>query len=80
MRHYTLNGQTVAELREQRGMTQDALGKRAGVAGSYICLLESGTRQPSADVATKIAWALEVQFSEITTAKAQPAATATAVV
>lgn len=70
MKHYSLNGKAVAELREQQGMTQDDLAQRASLSGSgYISLLETGAREPSGAVALKIAQALGVTFADITVTK-----------
>lgn len=76
MKHYELDGHRVALLREQKGMSQDAMAEQCGVERSYISLLESGARQPSAPLTVKIAAALGVQFGEITTIKAQEPARA----
>lgn len=70
MKHYTLNRQAVAELREQQGMSQADLAQRVGVTGGSISQLESGTREPSAALALKIADVLGVTFADITVTKA----------
>jgi len=69
MKHYALNRQVVAELREQKGMSQPDLAQRVGVSGGYLCLLENGGREPSASVALRIAEALGVTFADITVTK-----------
>jgi transcriptional regulator with XRE-family HTH domain len=76
VKHYTLNRQAVAELREQQGMSQADLAERIGVADSYISLLESGTREPSAATALKIANTLGVEFAVIAVTKGVQAAQA----
>jgi transcriptional regulator with XRE-family HTH domain len=69
VKHHTLNRKAVAELREQRGMSQVDLAASVGVDNSYISQLEGGSREPSAAVALKIAAALGVRFADITATK-----------
>ncbi len=54
-------GERVKHLRELRRMTQVELAKRAGLARSYIVLLEQGTRDnPTLNVLHKVAQGLGV--------------------
>lgn len=69
MKHYDLDGQAVARLREAKGLSQVDLAARCDVNPSYVSLLESGTRQPSSSLALKIAKVLGVKFADITTGK-----------
>lgn len=69
MKHYDLDGQAVARLREAKGLGQVDLAGKCGVHPSYMSLLESGTRQPSSSLALKIAKVLGVKFADITTGK-----------
>ena len=48
------------EVRSQTGLTMEELADRAGVHRTYIGLLEQGKRQPTIDVAARIAAALGV--------------------
>jgi transcriptional regulator with XRE-family HTH domain len=55
------------ELREAKGLSQNELGKRAGVRQSYISMIESGDRgtRVSFDIVSKLAQALEVPIEEL---------------
>lgn len=44
----------VAEARKRAGLTQAALSERAGVAQSTVGRIESGTRNPSADMVERL--------------------------
>lgn len=58
----------IRELREEQGMKQHALAKKAGLSTGYICHLEKGTRQnPSYKTLEKIATALNKDVKEIFT-------------
>lgn len=48
-------GQAVRTLREERGMTLEALAETAGVSASYLSEVERGLKRPSTDVVAKIA-------------------------
>ena len=50
-----VNGKYLAELREDRGMSQREAAEKIGLSHSFICLLESGKRTPSLGVLSKIA-------------------------
>src|SRR5262245_8987158 len=54
-------GQRLRHYRQLSGLSQDALGKRAHVSGSYIAMLEVGKRQnPKREIVTSLATALEL--------------------
>lgn len=53
-------GERLQALREQRGLTQSELGKRAGMAAASVSHFETGQRSPSLDSLVKLADALEV--------------------
>lgn len=69
MKHYTLNRQAVAQLREAQGLSQVQLAEIVGVGPDMLSRYESGARQPSSAVALKIATALGVRFADITVTK-----------
>lgn len=69
MKHYDLDGQEVARLREAKGLSQVDFADKIGVVSSYVSLLESGTRQPSSSLTLKIANVLKVKFADITRTK-----------
>jgi len=52
-------------LREQRGLTQEQLAKRAGVSHGYIARLEIGMHDPSLSTLSKLAKALKVSVAEL---------------
>ncbi|WP_456379902.1 helix-turn-helix domain-containing protein [Thiolapillus sp.] len=51
--------------REYRGLTQEALAKKAGVGSSYISQIESGKKPGSVTVLKKIATALRVSIDDL---------------
>lgn len=59
--------QLLYKIRIQAGLTMEELADRAQVHRTYIGLLEQGKRQPTLDVAVRIAAALGVQLSTLLT-------------
>ena len=55
-------------LREQRGLTQEALGSDLGVGQAYIGNIESGLRNPSLVMALKMARYFGVPLDDIVVA------------
>ena len=53
-------GQRIKELREQRGLTQDELGKKIGVEPGVISNYENDKYKPSADTIIQLAKSLEI--------------------
>jgi transcriptional regulator with XRE-family HTH domain len=53
------------QLRAERGLTQAALAKRAGVTLSYIGRLEIGRHDPQLSTLRKLAKALKVTVGEL---------------
>lgn len=53
------------ELRAERGLTQAALAKRAGVTLSYIGRLEIGRHDPQLSTLRKLAKALKITVAEL---------------
>ena len=53
----------IKSLRKAAGLTQDELGKKAGLPQSHICRLENGEHSPSFTTLEKIARALGVAVS-----------------
>ncbi|MDW8006449.1 MAG: helix-turn-helix transcriptional regulator [Thermomicrobium sp.] len=60
----TLFGAELRALRESRGLSQSALGRRAGLDHSFISRLEAGGRQASREVVERIARALGLDEAE----------------
>lgn len=54
-------------LREERGLTQEALADAAGLHATYISGIERGHRNPSWESMLRIAQALDVPLAEIAT-------------
>lgn len=57
-------GPRVRRKRRERGMTLEVLAAAAGTSAAHLSRLESGERQPSLDVALRLAFALGVPSSE----------------
>lgn len=58
-------GETVRTLREQRGLTQEELGRMVGVGQGMIGHIETGRRQPALHTAMLLARALHVSIGEL---------------
>ena len=54
-------GATVARLRKERGLTQEAFADRAGIARSYMSDVERGARNCTIVMVGRIADALDVK-------------------
>jgi transcriptional regulator with XRE-family HTH domain len=60
-----LLGEAIRQLREERGMTQEAVALIAGVHPTWVSRIESGTLNPSWGMISRVAEALEVKVSEL---------------
>jgi len=58
-------GMTVKRLRQARGLTQEALAKKAGVHRVYIAQIEGQTKVPSVATLEKLAKALGVKVGRL---------------
>ena len=58
-------GMTLKQLRQKRGLTQDALAKRVKAHRVYIAKIEAQTRTPSLRMLERLAKVLGVKLSEI---------------
>jgi len=58
-------GKAILRIRQQRGMTQGEVGRRAKLAPSYLSRIENGHVQPTAATLTRVAGALRVPPSAI---------------
>jgi transcriptional regulator with XRE-family HTH domain len=58
-------GQAVKAVREQQGVSQEKLAERAEIDRTYVSMIERGKRQPTLEVASRIAKALSTKLSEI---------------
>lgn len=55
----------IKTLREQRGLTQDALAAKAGVSRGYLARLEIGRHDPTVGTLEKLARALRVKVTDL---------------
>lgn len=60
-----LVGQKIRRLREEKGLTQAALAKGAGLAQSFVSSIESGQKSPTVRSLQKLASALDVSPDEL---------------
>ena len=58
-------GDTIAELRSLKGVSQEQLAESIDATNVYICLLETGQRQPSLNAALLIAESLGISPEEL---------------
>jgi transcriptional regulator with XRE-family HTH domain len=57
-------GRAIRSIRDERGMTLEALAEAAGVSASYLSEVERGLKRPSTDVVAKVADAFGMLPSE----------------
>jgi transcriptional regulator with XRE-family HTH domain len=55
----------VKRLRETRGLTQEALAKKAGLSRGYLARLETARQDPRLSVVERLARALRVKASAL---------------
>jgi transcriptional regulator with XRE-family HTH domain len=53
------------QLREKRGMSQEALAKEAGISRSYLARLETARQDPTLTTLEKLAKALRVKIGAL---------------
>lgn len=58
-------GKKIAELRKEKGLTQEQLAEKINMDRTFVGYLEKGDRNPSVETANKIARALGVDISDI---------------
>lgn len=58
-------GKAIRQLRQKRGLTQVALGEKAGITGRSLSLIERGHANPTWDTVKKIAVALDSSMGEL---------------
>jgi transcriptional regulator with XRE-family HTH domain len=58
-------GEAIKQLREDRGLSQEALALAAGVHQTWMSRLESGTLNPSWGMVSRVAVALGVEVSDV---------------
>jgi transcriptional regulator with XRE-family HTH domain len=55
----------IKRLREQRGMTQEALAAKAGISRAYLARIETARHEPTLTVLEKLAKALRVKVGRL---------------
>ncbi len=59
-------GTVIKKLREEKGLSQQALAKKAKVTDAYIAMLETGVRKnPTIDTLKRLAKALKVKVGDL---------------
>jgi transcriptional regulator with XRE-family HTH domain len=58
-------GVTIKRFRERRGLTQEALAKKAGLHRVYVAQIEGQTKVPSLAALEKLAKALRVKVGRL---------------
>lgn len=53
-----VNGHAIRALREAKRLTVTSLAREAGIKQPHLSLIEKGDRNPSDEVATRLAWVL----------------------
>jgi transcriptional regulator with XRE-family HTH domain len=67
-------GRVLRELRQERGLSQEALALEADLQRNYISLIERGINQPTITTIFKLAAALKLRPSEFIKLVEQPSA------
>jgi transcriptional regulator with XRE-family HTH domain len=58
-------GKAIRQLRQKRGLTQVALGEKAGITGRSLSLIERGHANPTWSTAKSLAAALGVSMGDL---------------
>ncbi len=64
---YTVLGNTIRDVRREKGLSQEVLSGLAGIARTHLTMIENGTMHPTIETLCKIAQALGLQTSELLT-------------
>ena len=62
---YLVLGQAIRSLRKKKGVSQDVLSGLAGIARTHLTMIENGTIHATIETVWKIAYALDMQPSEL---------------
>ncbi len=65
-------GRAVKRLREERGLTQEAVAHAAGVHATWVSRLEGGNLNPSWGMVERVAMALGMKVSDLAKATEGP--------
>jgi transcriptional regulator with XRE-family HTH domain len=66
-------GQTLKKLRQEKGLSQEALASHSGFHRTYISLLERGAKSPSLSTLDRLSQALDISLSDFVDAIEQHA-------
>lgn len=58
-------GQTIRNLRKQKGLSQDVLSGLAGIARTHLSMIENGSKRANFETIWRIALALDMRPSEL---------------
>ena len=62
---HRITGQVIGRLRVYRGLSQEELAMKAGIARSHLAMIENGKKSASVETLWKIADALSIALSDI---------------
>ena len=62
---YSLLGETIRDLRREKGLSQEVLSGLAGIARTHLTMIENGTMKATIETASKIANALGLALSDL---------------
>jgi transcriptional regulator with XRE-family HTH domain len=58
-------GTVIRVIRKARGLKQQDLAREAGISGNYLCFIESGRRDPTIAVLSRLAGALRIPMAMV---------------
>ena len=58
-------GQTIRNLRKQKGLSQDVLSGLAGIARTHLSMIENGSKKANFETIWRVAFALNMRPSEL---------------
>ncbi|WP_424768066.1 helix-turn-helix domain-containing protein [Paenibacillus sp. sgz302251] len=67
-----LIGENIRSLRKKRGLSQEQLALRADINASYMGQVERGEKNPTIDVLSKIAFALQIPIEQLVNVISDP--------
>lgn len=62
---YSTLGETIRDIRKEKGLSQEVLSGLAGIARTHLTMIENGTMKANIDTVCKIAQALDLRTSEL---------------
>lgn len=62
---HRITAQIIGTLRVQKGLSQELLASRAGMARSHYAMIETGAKRPDIETLWRIAIALDYRLSDI---------------